>query len=247
MKKIFAYIGSQNGSNSYTRKLVKLVLDQVVLLSAGEIQYNLLSSDEVKIDFCYGCGCCFSRGFCPHDSTDAMGLIKDEMLQSDLIILASPVYGHNVTGNMKVFLDRISYWMHIFRLAGKLGVTISTSDSNGNEFVNGYLNKFMQFCGLHVICNFKALKLNNPITLEDTFENLDITSLSELIYDHLIHDKPVAATNTQESLFQHLKNFILELEANNIQNAEYSYWKENRYLESDNYNDLLNKIYSLKS
>ncbi len=246
MKKIFAYVGSPKGSDSYTWKLTKLVLEQAALFGAGEIEYKLFSADQKKINFCCGCCSCFNKGFCPFDTADAMGALKDEMLQSDLIILSSPVYAHNVTGNMKVFLDRISYWMHLFRLTGKLGITISSSDSNGNEQVNGYLNKLMQLYGLHVICNFMAVKINNPLTPDNNFLNLNVSALSELIYDYLIHNKPIKATKTQEALFQHMKSYLLELETANIQNPEYTYWKEHKYLECDSYSDLLTKVGHIK-
>ncbi|WP_024832965.1 flavodoxin family protein [Ruminiclostridium josui] len=239
MKKIFAYVGSKQGHHSYTWQLTNIVLEQVSLLGSGSIQYKIYSADEVKIEFCQGCKCCFIEGFCPYDTSDAMESIKNEILQSDLILLASPVYAHNVSGHMKVFLDRITYWMHLFRLLGKLGVTISTSDSNGNEYVNGYLNKFMQYCGVNVISNFKALKADDTGI---NFGNLDIESLSKHIYCNLISNEPTIATPIQESLFKSLKNHYLLLEENNIKSAEYTYWKEHKYLECESYSELIKKI-----
>ncbi|MBD5586059.1 flavodoxin family protein [Clostridium botulinum] len=242
MKKIFAYVGSQKGKNSYTWKLTKNILEQVISLSDGEIQYNLISPDQIKINFCASCKCCFENGFCPQDDFDSMESIKEDMLQSDLIILASPVYAHNVTGNMKVFIDRLTYWMHIFRLAGKLGVTISTSDSNGNEYINKYLNKFMQYCGINVICNFKAIQMINPLTTNNTFNNLDIMPISYLICDYLINNHQISATDFQETLFQNLKSYMLTLKENNIPSSETKYWEEHGYFNADSYNTILFKL-----
>lgn len=242
MKKIFAYVGSQKGKNSYTWKVTKSILEQVTSLSSGYIQYTLISADQINIDYCRSCNCCFENGFCPQDTSDSMMLIKEEILQSDLILLASPVYAHNVSGNMKVFIDRLTYWMHIFRLAGKLGVTISTSDSNGNEYVNQYLNKFMQYCGIKVICNFKAIQIINPITTTNTFDNLDIMPISYLIYDYLINNHQISGTDFQEALFQNLKNNMLILKENNIRSSETKYWEEHGYFEATSYNFILSKL-----
>ncbi|MBI6030483.1 flavodoxin family protein [Clostridium perfringens] len=241
MKKIFAYVGSQKGSNSYTWRITKCILDNVVSLSDGEIQYTLISSNQIKVNFCCSCNCCFENGFCPQDDSDSMSYIKEEILKSDLIILASPVYFHNVTGNMKVFIDRLTYWIHIFKLAGKLGVTISTSHSNGNEFVNKYLNKFMQYCGINIICNFKAVQLINP-QINNTFSNLDLMPISNLICDYLVNKRKISSTDFQEKVFQNLKTQMLSLQENNISSAEVNYWKENGYLDADSYNTILSKL-----
>lgn len=242
MKKIFAYVGSQKGKNSYTWKLTKNILEQVISLSDGQIHYKLISADQIKIDFCAGCKCCFENGFCPQDASDSMESIKEEMVQSDLIILASPVYAHNVTGNMKVFIDRLSYWMHIFGLAGKFGITVSTSESNGNEYVNSYLNKFMQYCGIKVICHFKAMQMINPLTTNNTFSNLDIMPISRLICDYLINNHQMSATDFQETIFQTFKNYMLTVKENNIQNSETEYWEDHGYFDADSYNTILSKL-----
>lgn len=242
MKKIFAYVGSNKGKNSYTWKVTKSILDQVTSLSNGEIKYNLISPDDIKINSCISCRSCFENGFCPQDDSDSMKSIKEEILESDLIILASPVYLHNVTGNMKVFIDRLSYWVHIFRLSGKLGVTISTSDSNGNEYVNKYLDKFMQFCGINVICHFKAMQIINPLTTDNNFANLDIMPIGNLICDYLLNHHHIYATDSQEALFKSLKSHMLTLKKNNIQNSELKYWEELGYLDADSYNTILHKL-----
>lgn len=241
MKKIFAYVGSGKDCNSYTFKLTKAILDKVVSSSHGKIQYTLLSPEKVNINFCVGCKCCFEKGFCPLDSKDSMDFIKKELIKSDLIILASPVYSHNLTGHMKVFIDRLTYWMHIFRLAGKLGITISTSDSNGNEYVNQYLNKFMQYCGIYILCNFKAVQMLNPL-INDTFTNLDIESVSKIICDYLLNNHEIKASTFQEAIYQNFKNYLLQLKESDVKNYEISYWEENGYLNANSFTSILCKL-----
>lgn len=74
--------------------------------------------------------------------------ISKEMMESDIILLISPVFIHNVSSYMKVFLDNFALWTHVMPLVGKVGVPISISSTNGNEFVNDYLTKIMNYWGI---------------------------------------------------------------------------------------------------
>lgn len=85
------------------------------------------------------------------DNSDDMDLIKRKILEADVLILASPVYLHNVSGSMKNFLDRISTWAHVMRLAGKYGVVITTTSNNGNIYVQDYLKSIATYLGLQLI------------------------------------------------------------------------------------------------
>ncbi len=60
---------------------------------------------DKKINGCKGCYYCYENNNC--SIKDDMQEIHHEIQQSDLIILASPMYWWGVTGLMKTFIDRL--------------------------------------------------------------------------------------------------------------------------------------------
>lgn len=76
----------------------------------GEIKEFFLPRDFNE--FCLGCTSCFMKNenTCPH--YEKLKPITDALLESDLIILASPVYVFHASGAMKSLLDHYGYmWM----------------------------------------------------------------------------------------------------------------------------------------
>lgn len=94
-------------------------------------------------------------------------ILKKEILNSDVIIFCSPVYLHNVSGEVKFFLDSLAEWSHTMALCGKLGIVLSVSSSSGNEYVNNYLIKILQYMGVNIIGNFEI----NRSEINDNLEN----------------------------------------------------------------------------
>lgn len=68
-----------------------------------------------------------------------MDEIKRKILQSDLIVLGSPVFMNNVSGQMKAFIDRMFLWMHAMRLIGKPFIVTTTTVYSGQRATQGYL------------------------------------------------------------------------------------------------------------
>ena len=60
---------------------------------------------DKRINGCNGCYYCYEKEECP--IKDDMQEIHRELQQSDLIILASPMYWWGLTGLMKTFIDRL--------------------------------------------------------------------------------------------------------------------------------------------
>lgn len=85
------------------------------------------------------------------NSLDDKETIKGEIFNSDVVIFISPVFVHNVSGLAKLFIDKFGSWVHTMPLIGKLGVPISLSATNGNEFVNDYLQKVLSYWGLSTV------------------------------------------------------------------------------------------------
>ena len=105
--------------------------------------------------FCTGCYTCFYKGeeSCPH--WESVGPIIEAILESDLVVLTSPVYGMDVTGQMKAFLDHLCYmWMShrpnpaMFK---KIGLIVSTTAGAGLGPATKTMKNSMKFWGVKKI------------------------------------------------------------------------------------------------
>jgi len=71
---------------------------------------NLIKLRNKNISNCIGCYKCLRESEC--NFQDDMTGIRDFINESELLILASPLYWCGVTGLMKTFLDRLFFYYH---------------------------------------------------------------------------------------------------------------------------------------
>ena len=234
--KAFAFIGSKHKESS-TLAFITELLQSIKRDHINELEIQqLFTPSEYSICECCGCTICFINGNCPID--DDMAIIKNGMLSSDIIIFASPVYLAQVTGSMKVFIDRISYWAHLFRLCGKVGVAVTVSDNNGNDVASNYLKLVMRHLGLSVIRDIQ-LQLR-PLKSTAAYMSI-VETEAKLIGRHIQnHDFPI--TFEQNAIFLELKKAI-SVQDDGL--AEKEYWKANGYFDYDSYSHLFERYCSL--
>lgn len=225
MKKIFVYIGSQGGEISNTLKFTKLILNKVLELTGENVNIDMYHPQNSHIKRCLGCTSCFNTGTCPLEEEDDLKEIKEKMLASDFIIFGTPIYGANVSGDMKIFFDRITYWMHLMRLAGKPAMALTTSSGNGVQFTLNYLNTVMSFLGLKTVEKFNV-NVFSPKQLEDPdFMKEEIDKYSQVIFEYLIGLKKVESDHSLELIFSSMKKNIRMYEL--YPNYEFEFWKDN--------------------
>ncbi|WP_347301317.1 NAD(P)H-dependent oxidoreductase [Dolosigranulum savutiense] len=159
---VFIYYGNDlnksSGSNIFVNKLInsakKFVKDgKVYLRHGGDMKLEYISNWKDVMNF---------------DTKLDKQQIANEIYDSNIIILISPVFIHNVSSFMKIFLDNFAVWTHIAPLVGKVGLPISISSTNGNVFVNNYLTKIMNYWGL-VTCEPVSLELG--LMTEDALDS----------------------------------------------------------------------------
>lgn len=59
---------------------------------------------DKKINYCTGCGNCFSKRAC--SQKDDMAEVLDKMIAADVIVMATPVYFYTLNAQMKTLIDR---------------------------------------------------------------------------------------------------------------------------------------------
>lgn len=110
-----------------------LVARELANKVGGELREFFLPQDFNKS--CVGCYTCFKTDLrhCPHYKE--LEPLVTAILESDLLILESPVYVYHATGPMMSFLDHLGTWWVIHRplpeMSGKQAVAISTAAGGG--------------------------------------------------------------------------------------------------------------------
>lgn len=98
--KIIGINGSPR-SKGNTRHLVEQVLKGAKEAGAATSIYNL---NEMSFKGCQGCMACKSKGKCVQN--DDLTPVLDEIAEADGIVLGTPVYMWQMTGQLKLMLDR---------------------------------------------------------------------------------------------------------------------------------------------
>jgi len=70
---------------------------------AGHLAHKI-RIQEKAFNACLGCGVCTNSGICVHK--DDMVEILEKMVQTDVIVFATPVYFYSMNGQLKQFIDR---------------------------------------------------------------------------------------------------------------------------------------------
>jgi FMN-dependent NADH-azoreductase len=103
--KIVAINGSPRGKESATNVMVSAFLKGSE--KAGAETINIFLSEK-DIQYCKGCYTCWNStpGECIID--DDMASVISSLKNANVIILATPLYFNNVSGTLKVFIERLT-------------------------------------------------------------------------------------------------------------------------------------------
>lgn len=154
MKKITAIIGSPNNDTSNTLALISDFLANIQEYDSN-IEYEIITLGNKNIHSCNGCWACMKIGKCVIN--DDLQEIQEKLLTSDLMVFGSPVYVHQISGQMKTFIDRIFIWVHIMKLIGKPAITVVTTAQTGTKPVEKYLVKVLKLLGAIPVAHLNAI------------------------------------------------------------------------------------------
>lgn len=145
-KKILVVMGSPRKGNTY--RACEELREQMQQHLPVEFEYLWLK--DANLLPCRGCLSCFVHGeeICPN--RDDAPAIARKMKDADAVVFASPVYGMNVSGQMKTFIDRFSYIFHRPRFFDKKAFLLATAGVLGQEDVLKYLNTVARLWGFEI-------------------------------------------------------------------------------------------------
>jgi multimeric flavodoxin WrbA len=160
--------------NGNTEKLVKTILDSASENGAETTFYKLTA---MNISHCLGCFNCRETGTCV--TKDDMQLLHKEIQDSDVIILGSPVYMWQVSGQMKLFMDRLVPFIRpdfTTRLKGKKSIFMVFTQ--GNPDVSSFKTYFEH---LENLFSFLHYDVQGTIVAAGTRDKNDILQQVDIL------------------------------------------------------------------
>lgn len=149
--KVTAILASNRKGNTYL-----LLKWAEKILSDHGISMDIVRLYECDIKDCQGCDNCVLGDGCR--VRDDMPALMEKMIDSDGIIMATPVYNNNVSGKMKMFIDKTVKWSHSPVLMGKTYMGAVTTSSSGLKFTTKYLSVVGVNWGAHPVGSLWASK-----------------------------------------------------------------------------------------
>ena len=141
--KILAIHGSPRTIRSTTRQLTQSVLAGAAEAGADT---DLIDLCDLRVTPCTACEGCSFNGVCVYD--DDVPALVQRMKDADGIIFASPVYIDNISGQMKIFFDRLADIIHYQVLSGKYGCSVASTHTSGGDGIVAYQNHVLNYLGV---------------------------------------------------------------------------------------------------
>ena len=145
--KILVIMGSARKGNTYrAAERIREILEE-----EAPVDWEYVMLRDVNQEQCRGCYTCFERGeeHCP--IKDDSALLEQKMHDADGVIFATPVYAFQVSGLMKVFIDRHSYICHRPRFFRQKALLLTSAGAVGSKDVLEYLNAVAHIWGFEVV------------------------------------------------------------------------------------------------
>ena len=229
MKKVTAFIGTARKKHTYDATVS--FLENVKKL--GGVEYEVTALTDYQIGACRGCKLCFQKGeeFCP--LKDDRDLLLEKMMASDGVVFATPNYSYQVSGTMKMFLDRLGFICHRPRYFGKVFTSIVAQGIYGGNKINKYLNFLAYSTGFDTVKG-SCHTAFEPMTGKDRAEMEALMERhSRRFHRRLMGPNPPPPTVLAVMAFRmartSMKNTLDE------GSADYRYYRDRGWLESGFY------------
>ncbi|MFU2032530.1 hypothetical protein CN582_01115 [Bacillus wiedmannii] len=235
---IFVYSGSPRDEASSSYKYCKKYVDAIKKIYSANIEINFYSPNNLSFMKSDGNENIFINGEDPLDKIDGFSEVKNQLLQADLIIMASPVMAQAVSTDMKMFIERISHFAHTFSLMGKLGCIVTSSYSNGNEIVEAYLKKTLDYMGVATVATKRIRRIEN----EQMDEEL-ILDEARSILPYLLKKKIPKIEPDQCKVFEKMRELYVLYQKNPRYSYEYNQYKKNGFINSKSFQEVFTSFF----
>jgi len=142
--KILAICGSPRKGNTYSAL-------NSIKENYPDIDFKVLQLCDLNFELCRGCYVCIKWGEDKCPIKDDRDMIIKEMLDSDGLILASPVYSHMISARLKNFFERLGFYAHRPIFFDKYAMSLVTCSGYGAEEALKYMDKMLSVFGFNLV------------------------------------------------------------------------------------------------
>lgn len=184
MLKVLGIVGSPH-NNGNTACLVCNALN--VINDEDDFEVELITIGDKNIKYCMGCDACKNTNQCVID--DDMYELTQKVKDADALIVGSPVYFGDMSGQLKTFIDRLRPLRNIHAFKYKVCGAVSTGGfrNGGQEATIASIHDFFLVQGAIIVgdnrptAHFGSTGVGN--TTNDTVGLETSTYLAERIID----------------------------------------------------------------
>lgn len=229
MKKITAFVGSAHKKNTHNA-VVQFLKN---LQALGDVEYEIVTLSNYKLGICRGCRVCFKKGeeFCP--LKDDRDVLFEKIMASDGVVFATPNYSFQLSGIMKVFLDRFGFAFHRPRYYGKVFTCIVTQGFGGGNKIVEYLDFFGKGLGFNTLKGTTVTGFDPKTEKEQRKINRDLAKQSKRFYAMLTKPAYPVPTLFQLMMFR-MGRTTVKQEAD-PESVDYRYFVDRGWFKSDYY------------
>ena len=189
---------------------------------AAEFEYLWIK--DAHLLPCKGCLSCFGRGEDTCPNRDDVPALEQKMREADAVVFASPVYGFNVTGLMKTFIDRFSYFFHRPRFFDKKAFVLATAGVMGLNDVLSYLEKVAGLWGFEVVGTAGLIMTNDNPTRSLAEKNKKILKKAAKEFSTALQRNKRKSPGIMDVIIFHsVRAAFSQLER--VSPFDYQYWK----------------------
>lgn len=226
MKKIVAFVGSARKRHTYD------AVHQFLrgIRARRPVESEVIRLSECNLKPCRGCITCFERGeeLCPlHDDRD---LLMAKMTAADAVVFATPTYSFQVSGTMKLFLDRLGFVFHRPRFFGKLFTSIVIEGIYGGPKVREYLDFVGRGLGFTVVKGSCMMARDDMTGAHQAKVDRILAEHSKRFHEALLRPQYPAPTFTNLMIFRMSRTSFRALGERSL---DHRYYRDHGWFESD--------------
>jgi len=137
-----------NASHRKDGATAKVLNEFVSQLKCESTEIAMFHLSDLKMDFCKGCCSCYKTGKC--FLADDAEMLSQAISEADGLIIGTPCYVSDVSGQLKTFIDR-GHFVFEQLLKGKHTVGVVTYENYGGSLAYKNLKNLFVFSGANTV------------------------------------------------------------------------------------------------
>ena len=189
--------------NGATAKVLSEFSDQLNL--NGNVDIAEFHLSDLKIEYCKGCCNCYKTGKCFIE--DDSNMLVQKIIEADGLVIGTPNYVSNVSGQLKTFIDRAHFVLPQL-LKGKhtIGVVTYENVMGGSAF--GILKNLFILSGAKTADKIIAKTIFNSDPIASKKVKTDVKNKAKKFYNSVLNNKISSPINKIMHFFAF--NFVIK-------------------------------------